>query len=150
MLVNPVVDELGVDLEGPDKASEHFNGPGVAEDVLDISHIHAKLVAESLLDIKWDLAQNAVDLRDSLVCDCNLGQVRVLEEAVVWLLVLDTQSHCAVHVGLIASSLWQDFLAAGEQIDVTSVLILDSTLNVLGASNIFDLDTRTLVLFSLD
>ena len=146
----PVVDELGVDLEGPDETSEHLDGPGVAEDVFNISHIHAKLIAESLLDIKWDLAQNAMDLRDSLICHCNLGQIRVLEEAIVWLLVLDTQGHSAVHVGLIASGLWQDFLATCEHIDVASVLILDSALNVLGASNIFDLDTGTLILLSLD
>ena len=146
----PVVDELGVDLEGPDEASEHFNGPGVTEDVFDISHIHAELIAESLFDIKWNLAQNAMNLRDSLICHCNLGQVRVLEEAIVWLLILDTQSHCAIHVGLIASSLWQDFLAAREHINVASIFELDSTLDVLRASNIFDFHTGTLVLFSLD
>ena len=51
----PLVDELWVDLERPDETGEHLDGPGVAEDVLHIWHVHTELVAESLLYIEGNL-----------------------------------------------------------------------------------------------
>ena len=68
----PFVDEFGVDLKRPDQTSEHLDAPGVPEHVLNVGHIHAELIAESLLHIEGDLSQDAMNPGDSLVGDSDL------------------------------------------------------------------------------
>jgi len=131
VLVNPFVDELGVDLKRPDKTSEHLDAPWVPEHVLHVGHIHTELVAEALLHIEGDLTQDAMNLRDSFVGDSDLRQVRVLEETIIWLVLFDAQSHGPVIVGLVASCLGKRDLSASEHLNVAAVLVLDSPLDIL-------------------
>ena len=72
-----------------------------------------------------------MDFGNSLIGHCDLGKVGVLKEAVVWLLILDSQSNCSVHISLIPSCLRQDSLTALQHIIVAPVFILNCALDVL-------------------
>ncbi len=146
----PFVDEFRINLERPNEASEHLDGPRVAEHVFDIRDIHTKLIAEALLDIERDFSQNSMDFGNSLVSHSNLGQIRVLEEAIVWLVFLDSESDSSVNVSLIAACLGHDLLSTRQKVNMAAVLEFDSALNILRASNILDLYARTLILFTLN
>lgn len=61
MLIDPFVDELGVNLKRPHESGEHLDRPAVPKDILDILNVHAELVAEALLDVEGDLAEDAMD-----------------------------------------------------------------------------------------
>ena len=136
-------------MKGPDEAGEHFNGPRVAENVLHVGNVHTELVAESLFDVEGDFAEEAMDLRNALVGHSDLGKIGILEETVVGLFFLDTEGHSAVVIGLISAGLWKRNLALVQKCDVASIFVLDSALNVLGASHVFDLDAGGLVLLAL-
>ena len=146
----PFVDELGINLERPDETGEHLDGPGVAEDILHIGHIHTELVAESLLDIEGNLSEDAVNARDALVGHSDLRKVRVLEETIIRLFFFDSQGHSAVNIGVISARLRQWDLTAGEHLNVTSILILYSSLSILRSGNILDLNARAFVLLTLN
>lgn len=69
VLVYPLVDGLGVNLEGPDQAREHLDAPWVPEHVLHIRDIHTELVSEAALDFEWNLAEDPVHGGYSFVRD---------------------------------------------------------------------------------
>mmetsp|Transcript_7539 Transcript_7539/g.10692 ORF Transcript_7539/g.10692 Transcript_7539/m.10692 type:complete len:203 (-) Transcript_7539:529-1137(-) len=90
-----------------------------------------------------------MDARDALVRDGDLGQIRVLEEAIVGLFLLDAQGDGAVDIRIIAARLGQGRLTARKHLNMATVLVLDGALAVLRASNVLDLDTRALILLTL-
>ena len=137
-------------MEAPDETSEHLDGPGVAENVLDVRDIHTELVAESLLHIEGDFAQDAMDFGNSLIGHSDLRKVGILEESVVRLFFLDTEGDSPIHVGLVAARLWERDLTTGEHFDVTTIFELNGALDILGSSNVLNFDTGRLVLFTLD
>jgi len=149
VLVHPLVDSLGVDLESPDESGEELDTPWVLEDVLDIGDIHTKLVAESLLHFKWDFSEAAVHARDPIIGHKDLWKIWILEESVIRLLLLLSEGLCRTGVGIEASSLSIWLLAILEHLNVASELVLHSTLHILGSSHILDLNTLTLHLLSL-
>ena len=77
-------------MKRPNKTGEHLDGPGVAEDVFDIWNIHTELVAETFLDIEGDFSQDAMNLGNPLVGHSDLRQIRVLEEAIIGLFLLNS------------------------------------------------------------
>lgn len=86
VLVDPFENYFRVNLKTPNESGEHLDRPTVPKDVLHILHVHTELVTEALLDVEWDLTEDAVDGGDSLICHRNLGKIGILEEAIVWLL----------------------------------------------------------------
>lgn len=56
----PFVDDFRVDLLLLDESSEHFNRPRIAEGILHIFHIHAKIIAKALLSFEWNLTYCAM------------------------------------------------------------------------------------------
>ncbi len=107
----PFVDEFRINLERPHETSEHLDGPRVAEHVFDIRDVHTELVAEALLDIEGDFSQNSMDFGNSFVGHGDLGQIRILEEAIVWLVFFDSQSDSSVNISLIAACLGHDLFS---------------------------------------
>lgn len=71
--------------------------------------------------------------RDSLVSDVDAGKIRVLEETVVWILTLASKQNSDTFTGVITSGLRQDLLTAFKHCNVTFILKLNSSLNILGA-----------------
>ena len=137
-------------MEAPNETGEHLNGPGVAEHVLDVRDVHTELVAESLLHIEGDFAQDAMDFGNSLIGHSDLRKVGILEESVVRLFFLDTEGDSPVHVGLVAARLWEWDLTTGEHFDVTTIFELNGALDILRSGNVLNFDTGRLVLFTLD
>ena len=80
----PFIDEFRVNLKGINEACKNLYRPRVFEHILNVYHIHAKLIAKTFFRIKWDLTKDGVDLRDSLICHRDLWQVRVLKESIIW------------------------------------------------------------------
>lgn len=136
-------------MQGPDEASEHLDRPGATENVLNICNIHAELIAESLLHLKWDLAQACMDGRNTLIRDRDLREVWVLEEPVVRLTVLDAESDSSVSVGVVAAGLRQWNLSTREHLDMAPVFVLNGALYVLGSGHVLDLNARAFILVAL-
>ena len=137
-------------MESPDKSGKKFDTPWVLEDVLHISNIHTELIAESTLHFKWNFSQAAMHCGDSLVTDSELWEIGILEESIVWLFLLRTESFgdtliCTESASF--SSRLQSFL---EELDVSSELMLDCLLNILGSGHILDLHTLTMGFLSVD
>ena len=118
-------------MEAPNEAGEHLNGPGVAEHVLDVRDVHTELVAESLLNIEGDFSQDAMDFGDSLVGHSDLREIRILEETIVRLFLLNTECNGPVHVSLIAARLGERDLTTGKHLNVATVFKLDGALDIL-------------------
>ena len=67
VLINPFVDRLRVNLEGPDESCEKFNAPWVSKNIFYVRNIHSKLVCESALHFEWYLSEDAIHGRDSFI-----------------------------------------------------------------------------------
>jgi hypothetical protein len=74
-----------------------------------------------------------VSERDSLVSDVDTGKIRVLEETVVWILTLASKQNSDSLTGVITSGFRQDLLTTFEHCNVTFILKLNSSLNILSA-----------------
>lgn len=82
-----------------------------------------------------------MSLGNPSVGDLEGRQVWVLEEAVVWLVLLLAQSVGNVFLGIVPSSLKLGDLALAEKIDMSTIFVLDSALDILGACYVLDLNT---------
>ena len=140
----PLVDSLWINLKSPDDSGEEFDAPWMPEDLLHICNIHTKLIAESSLHLKWDLSKTSVHGRNSLVRNGNLWKIWVLEESVIWFIVLFAKSLCHSSICIKSSSFSFNFFSFFEHPDMAAILILDGSLDILSTSNVFDFDTLTL------
>ena len=87
---------------------------------------------------------------DAVIGDNYCREIWVLEEPIVRLFLFLTESLSGSSIGVESTSLscWEHAIL--EEINVASVFKLDSTLYVLGSSHILDLDTITMILFTMD
>jgi hypothetical protein len=84
-----------------------------------------------------------VGQRYSLISYINTRKIWVLEKAVVWLLILLSQQNGDTLSGVVASGLRLYLLAAFKSSNVTSVFVLNSTLNIFSARNVLDFNSFT-------
>ena len=145
----PFVDELRVNLERPDEACEHLDRPVVPKDVLDVSDVHTELVAETLLHIEGDFAEDAMNARNTLIGHGDLGKVGVLEESVIRLFFFNAKPLCATRALIKLARLTHWDLSARQHLDVATVLVLNGTLAHFRAGKSLELNSGTLVFLSL-
>ena len=150
VLIDPLVDGLGINLEGPDESCEEFDAPWVSEDGLHVRDIHTELVSKAALHFKWELAENTIHGGDSLVAHGNLGKVWVLEVPVVRFFSLATDSLSLSSCVVPFAGLKLGNFTFSKEGDLAFKFILDCALDVPRGADVLDIDNGAFVLLTRD